>query len=197
MRFRNDLALISSWIRPNSKVLDLGCGDGELLKMLALEKNIRGLGIDNDINKIKLALKKDVNVLQLDLDNGLKTFNKQSFDYVVLAQSLQVVKKPDKLIKEMLNIGKEIIVSFPNMGHWKPRIQLFFNGMMPITENLPYNWYNTPNIHLCTISDFISFCDMNNFKIAQKMITNKNQKSGLIIKLLPNLFGEIATFRLK
>ena len=140
MRFRNDLALISSWIRPNSKVLDLGCGDGELLKMLALEKNIRGLGIDNDINKIKLALKKDVNVLQLDLDNGLKTFNKQSFDYVVLAQSLQVVKKPDKLIKEMLNIGKEIIVSFPNMGHWKPRIQLFFNGMMPITENLPYNW---------------------------------------------------------
>ena len=197
MRFRNDLALISSWIKPNSKVLDLGCGDGELLKILALEKNIRGLGVDNDINKIKLALKKDVNVLQLDLDNGLKTFNEQSFDYVVLAQSLQVVKNPDKLIKEMLSIGKEIIVSFPNMGHWKSRLQLFFNGMMPITDNLPYNWYNTPNIHLCTISDFISFCDKNNFKIAQQMIANKDQKSNLITKLLPNLFGEIATFRLK
>ncbi len=197
MRFRNDLALISSWIKPNSKVLDLGCGDGELLKILALEKNIRGLGVDNDINKIKLALKKDVNVLQLDLDNGLKAFNEQSFDYVVLAQSLQVVKNPDKLIKEMLSIGKEIIVSFPNMGHWKSRLQLFFNGMMPITDNLPYNWYNTPNIHLCTISDFISFCDKNNFKIAQQMIANKDQKSNLITKLLPNLFGEIATFRLK
>ena len=105
MRFRNDLELISSWIKPNSKVLDLGCGDGYLLKMLAEKKNIKGLGVDNDINKIKLALKKNVNVLQLDLDTGLETFNTQSFDYVVLAQSLQVVKNPDKLIKEILNIG--------------------------------------------------------------------------------------------
>ena len=132
-----------------------------------------------------------------NIGGGLKAFNEQSFDYVVLAQSLQVVKNPDKLIKEMLSIGKEIIVSFPNMGHWKSRLQLFFNGMMPITDNLPYNWYNTPNIHLCTISDFISFCDKNNFKIAQQMIANKDQKSNLITKLLPNLFGEIATFRLK
>ena len=197
MGFRNDLELISSWIKPNSKVLDLGCGDGYLLKMLAEKKNIKGLGVDNDINKIKLALKKNVNVLQLDLDTGLETFNVQSFDYVVLAQSLQVVKNPDKLIKEMLNIGKEIIVSFPNMSHWRPRLQLFFKGMMPVTDTLPFKWFSTPNIHLCTISDFIDFCEENNLRISQRVIVSKNQKSSLLIKLFPNLFGEVATFRLR
>ena len=197
MGFRNDLELISSWIKPNSKVLDLGCGDGYLLKMLAEKKNIKGLGVDNDINKIKLALKKNVNVLQLDLDTGLETFNTQSFDYVVLAQSLQVVKNPDKLIKEMLNIGEEIIVSFPNMGHWRPRLQLFLKGMMPVTDTLPFKWFNTPNIHLCTISDFIGFCEEHNLRISQRVIVSKNQKSSLLIKLFPNLFGEVATFRLR
>ena len=197
MGFRNDLELISSWIKPNSKVLDLGCGDGYLLKMLAEQKNIKGFGVDNDINKIKSALKKNVNVLQLDLDTGLETFNTQSFDYVVLAQSLQVVKNPDKLIKEMLNIGKEIIVSFPNMGHWRPRSQLFIKGMMPITDTLPFKWFNTPNIHLCTISDFIDFCEEHNLRISQQVIVNKNQKSSLLIKLFPNFFGEVATFRLR
>lgn len=197
MAFRKDLLLISSWIESNTKVLDLGCGNGELLKILKKNQNVRGYGIDNDIKNIKDSLKKDVNVLQIDLDNGLSEFETNSFDYVVLAQSLQVVKRPKELIDEMLRIGKEIIVSFPNMGHWSSRVQLLTKGMMPITKNLPYTWDKTPNIHLCTIKDFLVFCEKNKYKILEESITNKKQKSNFLIRMLPNLFGEIATFRIK
>ena len=197
MAFRKDLLLISSWIESNTKVLDLGCGNGELLKILKKNQNVRGYGIDNDIRNIKDSLKKDVNVLQIDLDNGLSEFETNSFDYVVLAQSLQVVKRPKELIDEMLRIGKEIIVSFPNMGHWSSRLQLLTKGMMPITKNLPYTWDKTPNIHLCTIKDFLVFCEKNKYKILEESITNKKQKSNFLIRMLPNLFGEIATFRIK
>lgn len=197
MAFRKDLLLISSWIESNTKVLDLGCGNGELLKILKKNQNVRGYGIDNDIKNIKDSLKKDVNVLQIDLDNGLSEFETNSFDYVVLAQSLQVVKRPKELIDEMLRIGKEIIVSFPNMGHWSSRVQLLTKGMMPITKNLPYTWDKTPNIHLCTIKDFLAFCEKNKYKILEESITNKKQKSNFLIRMLPNLFGEIATFRIK
>jgi len=197
MAFRKDLLLISSWIESNTKVLDLGCGNGELLKILKKNQNVRGYGIDNDIKNIKDSLKKDVNVLQIDLDNGLSEFETNSFDYVVLAQSLQVVKRPKELIDEMLRIGKEIIVSFPNMGHWSSRVQLLTKGMMPITKNLPHTWDKTPNIHLCTIKDFLTFCEKNKYRILEESITNKKQKSNFLIRMLPNLFGEIATFRIK
>jgi methionine biosynthesis protein MetW len=197
MAFRKDLLLINSWIESNTKVLDLGCGNGELLKILKKNQNVRGYGIDNDIKNIKDSLKKDVNVLQIDLDNGLPEFETNSFDYVVLAQSLQVVKRPKELIDEMLRIGKEIIVSFPNMGHWSSRVQLLTKGMMPITKNLPYTWDKTPNIHLCTIKDFLTFCEKNKYRILEESITNKKQKSNFLIRMLPNLFGEIATFRIK
>jgi len=197
MRVRGDLALISSWIKSNSKVLDLGCGDGNLLKLLKKEKNIQGYGVDSDITKIKSSLDNNINVLHLDLDNDLSQFDTNSFDYVVLAQSLQEIKRPKNLIKEMLRIGDEIIVSFPNMGHWSSRIQLFFKGMMPITKNLPFKWDETPNIHLCTIKDFIEFCNENNFKIIKQLITDENQKHNILTKIFPNFFGKVATYRIR
>jgi len=197
MRVRGDLALISSWIKPNSKVLDLGCGDGDLLKLLKKEKNIQGYGVDSDIIKIKFSLDNNINVLQLDLDNDLSQFDANSFDYVVLAQSLQEIKRPKNLIKEMLRIGDEIIVSFPNMGHWTSRIQLLFKGIMPITKTLPFKWDETPNIHLCTIKDFIEFCNKNNFKIIEQLITDENQKCGILTKIFPNFFGQVANYRIK
>ena len=197
MRVRGDLALISSWIKSNSKVLDLGCGDGNLLKLLKKEKNIQGYGVDSDITKIKSSLDNNINVLHLDLDNDLSQFDSNSFDYVVLAQSLQEIKRPKNLIKEMLRIGDEIIVSFPNMGHWSSRMQLLFKGMMPITKNLPFKWDETPNIHLCTIKDFIEFCDENNFKIIKQLITDENQKHNILTKIFPNFFGKVATYRIK
>ncbi len=195
--FRKDLLLISSWVKPSTKVLDLGCGDGELLKILRQEYSVHGYGIENDVENIKKSIKNGVNVLQIDLDAGLEDFESKSFDYVVLAQSLQVLKDPKKLIDEMLRIGNEIIVSFPNMGHWSSRLNLLLKGKMPVTENLPYSWHETPNIHLCTIKDFMVFCEENDYKILEKSITTVNQKNNFLTKNFPILFGEISTFRIE
>ena len=197
MRIREDLELISSWIKKNSRVLDLGCGDGSLLKMLKEQKNVTGYGIDYDISQIKLSLDNKINVMQLDLDDDLNDFKDDTFDYVVLAQSLQEIKNPEKLLKEMLRIGKEIIISFPNMGHWSARLQLFIGGKMPVTSELPHSWHNTPNIHLCTICDFENFCKENNFIISKSSITSRSFLGNLMVKILPNLFGQVALFRIQ
>jgi methionine biosynthesis protein MetW len=186
---RKDFKIISNWVKPNSRVLDLGCGDGNLLQILSKERNITGYGVDISIDKIIKSLDNNIN-------KKLDYFKDKSFDYVILAQSLQVVDNPVNLINEMLRIGNEVIISFPNMGYWKSRLYLFLKGKMPITSELPFSWHSTPNIHLCTIKDFKEMCDLNQFVIVDEVISSSNYEKGSI-RVLSNLFGESAIFKIK
>ena len=155
---RPDYAIIADWIRPGSRVLDLGCGDGTLLGYLAREKQVAGYGIEIDDHHIPECIRAGINVIQMDLDEGLSEFDDDSFDYVVLSLTLQAMRFPDRILKEMMRVGAEGIVTFPNFGHWLARLQLGFGGRMPNTRALPSEWYDTPNIHLCTLQDFEALC---------------------------------------
>ncbi len=193
---RKDFKLISEWIKPDSSVLDLGCGDGSLLKLLIEKRNIRGYGIDTSIVKIIKSLSNNINVINTNINYKLDYFSDNSFNYVILAQSLQVVENPVGLIKEMLRVGDEAIISFPNMGYWRSRLYLFLKGKMPVTDELPHNWHSTPNIHLCTIKDFKEMCRINRFTIIEEVINNQDS-SNVSFKYFSNLFGETAIFRIK
>mgnify|MGYP001287334567 FL=1 len=193
---RKDFNLISEWIKPNSSVLDLGCGDGSLLKLLIEQRNIRGYGIDTSVEKIIKSLNNNINVINSDINHKLDYFSDNSFNYVILAQSLQVVENPVELIKEMLRVGDEAIISFPNMGYWKSRLYLFLKGRMPVTNELPHSWHSTPNIHLCTIKDFKEMCQVNKFTIIEEVINNRDDIN-LSVNYFSNLFGESAIFRIK
>ena len=179
---RKDFDLISEWIEPNSRILDLGCGDGSLLKLLNSKRNVTGYGVDSSI-------------INSNINDNLGFFKTKSFDYVILAQSLQVVEDPISLIKEMLRVGNEVIISFPNMGYWKSRLYLLLKGEMPVTDELPYSWHSTPNIHLCTIKDFKKMCTKNNFKITDEIINN-SYGANISSKSLSNLLGVSAIFRI-
>lgn len=192
---RPDLAMISAWIKPGSRVLDLGCGDGSLLAHLAESREVTGYGLEIDPKRVVACLQKGVNVIQTDLDDGLADFDANSFDYVVMTQALQVVREPQKLLNDMLRIGREGIVTFPNFGHWKSRLSIALSGEMPVTPALPETWYNTPNIHLCTVQDFEALCAASNIKILQGMAVDRHHRSGLRSRLMPNLFGELALYR--
>lgn len=194
---RPDLALISQWIKPNSHILDLGCGDGFLLNHLSQERNISGYGLEIDAKNIVSCIKAGVNVIQTDLNAGLSEFDNQSFDYVIMTQTLQAIARPDLLIEEMLRVGKEGIVTFPNFGHWKTRVYLGLGGRMPITRSLPSQWYDTPNIHLCTIKDFERLCSRKKIQILRRAVVNVDHQQTLIIRSMPNLFGEIALYQIK
>ncbi len=193
---RKDFKLISEWVKPDSSVLDLGCGDGGLLKLLIEKRNIRGYGIDTSVEKIIKSLNNNINVINTNINHKLNYFSDNSFNYVILAQSLQVVENPVELIKEMLRVGDEAIISFPNMGFWKSRLYLFFKGKMPVTDELPHSWYSTPNIHLCTIKDFKEMCHLNKFTIIEEVINN-NKNNNISSNYFSNLLGESAIFRIK
>ena len=195
---RRDFKIISEWIKKDSTVLDLGCGDSTLLNYLVATKNINGYGLEKDIEKVQESIKKNISVIQADFNVGLEQyFENNFFDYAIMTQALQENKNPDQIILEMLRIAKEGIVTFPNMGFWKNRFQLGFLGRMPISKSLPNDWFDTPNIHLCTFKDFEILCKDLKIKIIEKKVLNNNYSAKFFSKLFPNLFGEIALYRFK
>jgi len=187
---RPDFATIADWVRPGSRVLDLGCGDGTLLRYLWRERNASGYGVEIDDAGVLACIGNGVNVIQSDLDSGLSDFEDRAFDYVILSQTLQAVRHSERIVREMLRVGREGIVTFPNFGYWKNRLQVA-RGKMPVSDNLPFQWYDTPNIHLCTITDFEDFCGVHGVRILERtVITN-----GSAVSFLPNLLGALAVYR--
>ncbi|RFA31482.1 methionine biosynthesis protein MetW [Alkalilimnicola ehrlichii] len=194
---RPDLEIISRWIAPRSRVLDLGCGDGTLLRHLQETREVSGYGLEIDPDNIVSCVKNRVNVIQTNLDRGLSDFDEDSFDYVVMSQTLQAVNYPDRLLDEMLRVGREGIVTFPNFAHWRLRFHLTVKGRMPMSGALPHSWYNTPNIHLCTIRDFEALCESKGIRILQRMVLDHTHRRRWPSRLLPNLMGEIAMYRFR
>ena len=187
---------IPEWISKNSRVLDLGCGDGELLAELTLSHHIRGLGLELDPEKIASCLDKSVCAVQQDLNKGLDNFLDQQFDTVIMTQTLQAIRRPDLLLNDMLRIGREAIVTFPNFAYLRNRLQLGLTGHMPVNPQLPNPWYNTPNIHLSTFTDFEELCQNLNIKILEKDTSNLAGQRTLMGTFWPNLFGEVAVYLL-
>ena len=194
---RADLTLIEPWVRPGTHVLDLGCGDGTLLAHLQEKKNVQGYGIEIDVGQITRCIEKGVNVIEHNLDSkGLKTFADQQFDTVIMTQALQAVRKPDVMLEEMLRLGQQGIVTFPNFGYWRCRQYLLWHGRMPMSKTLPYTWYNTPNIHLCTFKDFEALCKSKGIKILNRTVVDSDFSQSRFAKMWPNLFAEFAVYRI-
>ena len=180
--------IINSWVPENSKVIDFGCGDGSLLKELFENKQVLGYGVEiNDI-KIEKCIEKGIPVIKLDIDKGLNDFMSSNFDLSIMARSIQCLKNPDLALNRMLELSKRCVVTLPNLGYWRCRIDLA-SGKMPITPELPSSWYETENIHLCTIKDFENLCLKENISIKDKVFINRNGDQGGLSKINPNLFA--------
>ena len=192
---RADLEIIQDWIAPGSRVLDLGCGDGALLEHLRDHKQVGGYGLEIDAEKIARCIERGVNVIEQNLDEGLGNFADNSFDVVVMTQSLQALKYPDRVLAEMLRVGKTCIITFPNFGHWRCRWYLASKGRMPVSEFLPYTWYNTPNIHFCTFEDFEALCREREARVINRLAVDQQHRHGWASKIWPNLLGEIGIYR--
>jgi methionine biosynthesis protein MetW len=187
MRF--DLQVIASWIEPGSRVIDLGCGEGELLKYLINHKNVTGNGIEHNESRVALCIENGLSVLQGDINEEVLDYPDNTFDYVILSQTLQQVYEPDTMIRSMLRIGRKGIVSFPNFSHWRCRLQLLSSGFAPVTRQLPYEWYNTPNIRVITIKDFRKFIYEVGFHVLKEVAINTQSEDryGKAITIFPNL----------
>jgi len=189
---RPDFAAIAAWIPQGASVLDLGCGDGSLLRYLQGTSKVQGYGVEISDDNIVACIQNQVNVIQGDLESGLSGFESNAFDYVILSQTLQATRHTEPLMQEMLRVGREGIVSFPNFGYWRNRMDIL-QGNMPVSEVLPYQWYDTPNVHLCTLIDFETFCHDNKMTILDRRVMTGDSE----IKLLPNLLGSTAVYRFK
>ena len=193
MMQRGDIDTIVSWVPEGGKVLDLGCGDGELLHQLQNEKRVEGLGVDIDPANIIAAVSRGLCVVQQDMEDGLQNFAGSRFDAVIIAYSLQVLERPHAVLERIVNIGNEAIVTFPNFGHWRSRLSLLLSGRMPKTEALPYSWFDTPNIHFCTVADFEALCKDLNIVVVERRMSSH---AGLLAQLWPNLFAKSASYRI-
>lgn len=189
---RPDFAAIAAWIPQGASVLDLGCGDGSLLRYLKETRKVRGYGVEISDENIVACIQNGMNVIQSDLDTGLSGFETGSFDYVILSQTLQATRHTEALVKEILRVGREGVVSFPNFGYWKNRLNIL-RGNMPVSEELPYQWYDTPNVHLCTLHDFETFCAGHQVQILDRRVIARGNE----VNVLPNILGSMAVYRFK
>ncbi len=190
---RPDYNIILDWIKNDSSVLDLGCHEGELLSLIVKEKNVRAQGIEIDEQAIYKCVELGLSVSHQDIDNGLSEYGDESFDYVILNQSIQQVKRPDVVLKESLRVGKEVIIGFPNFAHFIARLQIFFRGRTPVTPSLPYQWYETPNLHFLSISDFMDYCQRQNIRIQRRAFLSNDRMTGMT-NILPNLLAQNGLF---
>ena len=190
------LSIIERWVEEGTKVLDLGCGNGEILFELKKTKKITGLGVEIEENNIEQCLLKNINVIEQNIDDGLINFSNNSFDVVILSQTIQVLKNPNTALEEITRIGKTCIVTIPNFGHWRSRIGLLISGKMPVTNPLPDSWYGTPNIHLCTLKDFENLCNDLSISIEERVAINSSNKNKWYLNIWPNLFSASAIYKI-
>ena len=195
---RVDLIVVAGMVEPGAKVLDVGCAEGELLRLLAESRNVDGRGIELSREGVNECVAKGLAVIQGDADTDLGNYPDAAFDYVILSQTLQATRRPREVVENMLRIGRHAIISFPNFGHWRIRLQLLLNGAMPVTDNLPDSWYDSPNIHFCTIKDFRELCRVAGVKVEKSVALNA---WGAPLRLNApwwfwNLFGEQGVFLL-
>lgn len=190
------LSVIEKWVEVRSKVLDLGCGNGNILSELQKTKDVIGLGVEIEEKNIEECLLQNINVIEQNIDDGLINFSNDSFDVVILSQTIQVLKNPNTALEEITRIGKTCIVTIPNFGHWRSRLSLLFNGRMPVTSPLPESWHATPNIHLCTLKDFEMLCSELLISIEERVTVNSNSESKWYLDIWPNLFSASAIYKI-
>jgi methionine biosynthesis protein MetW len=188
---RPDFDVIASWVNPGEKVLDLGCGEGRLLRHLIANRGVRGWGVELDDAKVLAAIGNGINLIQSDLERGLSDFEDAAFDHVILSQTLQAMRNTEAIVLDMLRVGRDVVVSFPNFGFWEHRRDIL-NGHMPVSDRLPYQWYDTPNIHLCTIADFDEFCAKRNIIVKE----HKAFHDGIEITDEANFLASLAVYRI-
>ena len=192
LNLRDDLQLIYDWIPANSRVLDLGCGNGELLSALVQHKNCSGYGVEIDTEGVLASIARGINVIQADLEQGLQDFDDNSFDIIVLSQTIQAMQNTENILRDLTRVAKQAIVSFPNFGYWQNRLQIGLLGHMPVSERMPYQWYNTPNIHWCTLQDFDQLCAKNHIRVLERSVMTGGKR----VNILPNLLGSLAFYRI-